>query len=239
MKYALIFVSILFFSCQQDTNKASKANKKETQEKANEEKEPEVVIPSAGDKEIDLTDVKKLQQEELMLFLENYFDENPERRFVIKTDFGDIKIQLYEDTPWHTANFTRLAKLGYFNTTFFHRVADDFVVQGGNSDKVITHKFRSKIGKYLIPNEALPQYKHVYGAFSAAKYSEQNVSNASSPFEFFIVESENGAHHLDKDHTVFGRVIEGMDVVHKISEVEVDDSEWPIKNVGIKVKVLD
>ncbi|PJX23983.1 peptidylprolyl isomerase [Psychroflexus sp. S27] len=236
MKYALILVSVLFLSCQQDTNKDSEnESEKETIEK----KEPEVVIPSAGDKELDLTNVDKVNQEELMPFLEKYFKENKERRFVIKTDFGNIKIELYDDTPWHTANFLRLTKLGYFNTTFFHRVADDFVIQGGNSDKVITHRFRSKVGKYLIPNEAEAQHKHKYGVVSAAKYSEQNVSNASSPFEFFIVVSERGAHHLDKDHTVFGRVIEGMDVAEKISEVEVDESEWPLSNVGIKVEVLD
>lgn len=226
----------MFLSCQQDTNNESK---KENQNKTTKKEEPEVIIPSAGDKELDLSNVDKVKQEELMPFLEEYFKENKERRFVIKTDFGNIKIELFEDTPWHTANFLRLTKLGYFNTTFFHRVAEDFVIQGGNSDKVITHRFRSKVGKYLIPNEAKPHHKHKYAVVSAAKYSEQNVSNASSPFEFFIVVSERGAHHLDQDHTVFGRVIEGMDVAKKISEVEVDESEWPLSNVGIKVEVLD
>ena len=118
---------------------------------------------------------------------EKYGKENPEDKAIIYTRFGAIHVQLFNDTPLHRANFIRLAKMGYFETTFFHRIAENFVVQGGNSDNVATQKVRSKVGDYLIPSESDAGHLHNYGAFSAAKYSEQNISKASSPFEFFIV----------------------------------------------------
>lgn len=227
------------FSCKQDTNKAEKKleqpNKSELIKNT---PEVEVKIPSAGDADIDLSKVETITQEELMPFLRDYFKLNDQRIFTIETRFGNITIKLYEDTPLHTANFARLAELGYFDTSFFHRVAKGFVIQGGNSDKIVTHKFRSKIGDFLIPNEYSPNHKHLHGVVSAAKFTEQNVSNASSPFEFFIVTSKRGAPHLDKKHTVFGEVISGMNVVEKISKVDVDQSEWPLKNIGIDVKAV-
>ena len=132
-----------------------------------------------------------------------------------------------------------LVKNEYFNTTQFHRVSPDFVVQGGNNDTQTTAKNRARMGKYLLPNEAKSKYKHIRGAFSSAKYSEQNVSKASAPFEFFIVQPQRGAHHLDGEHTVFGRVTKGMSVVDRINKLEVDGSEWPIENVYMKVVILE
>ena len=110
---------------------------------------------------------------------------------------------------------------------------DNFVVQGGNSDNVSTQKVRAAVGDYLIPSEFSAQHTHNRGAFSAAKYAEQNVSKASSPFEFFIVQGDRGAHHLDNDHTVFGEVTSGMSVVDKMAKVKTDASEWPIRNIII------
>ena len=98
---------------------------------------------------------------------------------------------------------------------------------------------RGKVGSFLIPSEFEAGHSHNRGAFAAAKYSEQNVSKASSPFEFYIVQKKDGAHHIDNDHTVFGRVVSGMEVVDAINEVEIDESEWPKRNIPITVKVLD
>lgn len=177
-------------------------------------------------------------QEELIPYLTEYGKENPEDRIRIKTRFGNIDVELFHDTPLHRANFIFLVKHDYFDETFFHRVASGFVVQGGNSDNPSTNKKRHYIGDYLIPNEFDAGHKHVRGAFSAAKYAEQNVSKASSPYEFFIVQSETGAHHLDNEHTVFGRVIDGMEVVDKISKVPVDEGEWPLQNIYLDVDIL-
>lgn len=189
--------------------------------------------------EASIPEFEKITQEELMPFLRQYGKENPETRVLISSEFGDITVELFEDTPLHRANFIRLAKLGYFNSTFFHRVSPNFVVQGGNSDRTDTAKMRGKVGSFLIPSEFEAGHSHNRGAFAAAKYSEQNVSKASSPFEFYIVQKKDGAHHIDNDHTVFGRVVSGMTVVDAINEVEIDESEWPKRNIPITVKVLD
>lgn len=178
-------------------------------------------------------------QEELIPFLTKYGEENPEDKIRITSRFGDIEVELFHDTPLHRANFIFLVKHDYFKDTFFHRVSENFVIQGGNSDTPKTNEKRHYIGDYLVPGEFDAGHSHVRGAFSAAKYSEQNVSKASSPFEFFIVQSENGAHHLDNDHTVYGRVIKGMDVVDEISKVETDEQDWPLQNIYIDVEIIE
>lgn len=178
-------------------------------------------------------------QAELKGFLKTYGEENPETKIRIETRFGNIDVTLFKDTPLHRANFLLLAKNEYFNTTQFHRVAAGFVVQGGNNDTETTARNRASMGKYLLPNESKTKYSHRRGAFSASKFIEQNISKASSPFEFFIVQSHTGSHHLDGEHTVFGRVTKGMEVVDQINALEVDGSEWPIENVYMKVIVLE
>lgn len=180
-----------------------------------------------------------IPQEQLIPFLTEYGKENPENRVRIITKFGNIEVMLYRDTPLHRANFIMLVKKGYFDNTFFHRVAPGFVIQGGNSDNLATPRKRSEIGDYLIPSEFDAGHKHTYGAFSAAKYSEQNVSKASSPFEFFIVMDKNGTPHLNNDHTVFGRVTKGMEVAEKIAQVKTGQSEWPIDNVEMDIEIID
>lgn len=178
-------------------------------------------------------------QEEFIPFMMKYNREHDENRVRIKTRFGNIDVELYRDTPLHRGNFLFMVNEDYYDGTFFHRVAEGFVIQGGNSDNPETNIKRHRIGDYLIPSEFDAGHKHVRGALSAAKYAEQNISKASSPYEFFIVQSERGAHHLDNDHTVFGRVISGMDVVDKINQVPVDQSEWPLTNIHIEMEILD
>jgi cyclophilin family peptidyl-prolyl cis-trans isomerase len=231
--YILCLLAILI-SCKE--NKDSSTKKSEA-EKDTLTKKIEVNIPSNGETDRDLSKIKYLEQEKLIPFLEKYGKENQESIVDIETDFGTFTIELFPEPVLHKANFLRLAKLRYFDTTVFHRVDDNFVIQGGNSDRMATYQFRKAIGNFLIPNEFNKRYPHDYGVVSAAKYADQNVSNASSPFEFFVVTKPDGAYHLDGDHTVFGKVIKGMDVVEKIDELETDDSEWPLKNVGMDVKV--
>lgn len=174
-----------------------------------------------------------LVQEELIPFYTEYGKKNTENIVRIKTRFGNIDVELFYDTPLHRANFIYLVKQDYFDETFFHRVSEGFVIQGGNSDNPDTNRKRHQIGDFLIPSEFEAGHRHVRGALAAAKYAEQNVSKASSPFEFYIVQDPDGAHHLNNDHTVFGRVISGMDVVDKINKVETDESEWPLTNIHI------
>lgn len=178
-------------------------------------------------------------QAELIPFLKKYGEENPETKVRIENRFGVIEVELFKDTPLHRANFIMLVKNGYFNTTQFHRVSPDFVVQGGNNDTKTTARNRQGIGRYLLPNEAKKKYPHIRGSFSAAKYSDQNISKASSPFEFFIVQSHRGAHHIDGEHTVFGRVTKGMSVVDKMNKVSVDGTEWPEENIYMKIEIIE
>ena len=243
-----LFLILLFASCE-DKESSSKNKSETTSEnnvsgtkaskldslKAKYAKKEEIALQN--EEEVD--DRFPIPQEQLIPFLTQYGKENPENRVRIITSFGNIEVMFYRDTPLHRANFIMLVKKGYFNNTFFHRVAPGFVIQGGNSDNVATPRKRSEIGDYLIPSEFGAGHKHTYGAFSAAKYSEQNVSKASSPFEFFIVMDENGTPHLNNDHTVFGRVTKGMQVAEKIARVKTGQSEWPIDNVEMDIEIID
>lgn len=199
----------------------------------------DVKIPGENKTEEPLPEGPLIVQEELIPFLTKYGKENPEDKVRISTRFGDIDVELFHDTPLHRAMFILLVKEGYYNNTFFHRVAEGFVIQGGNSDNPETNKKRHYFGDFLIPSEFDAGHRHVRGSLAAAKYAEQNVSKASSPYEFYIVQDPDGAPHLNNDHTVFGRVISGMDVVDEINKVETDQSEWPLTNIHIQAEVLE
>lgn len=237
MYRSIIFLVLLavFLGCQ-DTKSAKKEAPKTSviKDTLSEKEEPEVEAPKGTPENPMIA-----SQAELKPFLKTYGEENPETNVRIKTRFGNIEVVLYEDTPLHRANFIMLVKNAYFNTTQFHRVSPDFVVQGGNNDTKTTARNRRSMGNYLLPNEAKKKYPHVRGAFSAAKYSDQNVSKASSPFEFFIVQSKRGAHHIDGEHTVFGRVTKGMDVIDEMNKVSVDGTEWPEENIYMSIEIIE
>ena len=238
--FLIVFSFLVMTSCE-DKNNSTKADVK-TESDANGH------IDDSTPQQKALTQNEKLKkkvgsiiesQANLKPFLTQYGKNNPETRVRIKTEFGNIELELYKDTPLHRANFILLVKQGYFDHTQFHRVAKGFVIQGGNSDGYETPKKRMRIGNYLIPNEASPAHPHARGVLSAAKYTEQNISEASSPFEFFIVQAQQGAHHLDGKHTVFGHVTKGMDVVDEINKVPVDNNEWPLKNIFMEVELMN
>ncbi|WP_439130530.1 peptidylprolyl isomerase [Polaribacter sp.] len=172
-------------------------------------------------------------------FLAAYGKQNPETKVIIKTKFGNIKLRLYKDVPIHRANFIFLTKIKYFNTTVIYRVAKNFVIQGGNSDNMYTQKQRRKYGNYLMKPEFRPHRKHKYGALAAARQWENNPDKLSSPFEFYIVHSRKGAHHLNNEHTVFGEVISGFDTMDKISKVKVGVDEWPVNDIQMTIEILD
>ncbi len=239
--YLLVLIALVAFSGCEDKN-TSKKKSLETESNVVQTKvdsTPEQKAQSQNERLKKKAGSIVESQKDLKPFLREYGKQNPETHVRIKTDFGNIELELYKDTPLHRANFILLVKQGYFDNTQFHRVSPGFVIQGGNSDGYETPKKRMKIGDYLIPNESSPKHPHVRGVLSAAKYTNQNVSQASSPFEFFIVQAPQGAHHLDGKHTVFGHVTKGMDVVDAINKVPVDDNEWPIKNIYMEVELMD
>ena len=170
----------------------------------------------------------------VMEFLVDYGKKNTENTLRIITDYGSIDILLFKNTKFHRANFVYLAKKKYFNNTQFYRVISNFVIQGGNSDDRITLKKRQAIGKYLLPNDYDKGYKHDRGMLSMPSKNIENPYKKASPFEFFIVQQKGGAHHLDGNYTVFGKVIKGMEIVDRIAAVPTDASDWPLQNVFIK-----
>ena len=181
-----------------------------------------------------------LTDKNVMEFFLAYDKKHLESTVRITTDFGLIDIRLFEATKFHRSNFIYLTKKKYFDQTQFYRVIPNFVIQGGNSDDRPTLRKRQKIGKYLLPNDHDKGFKHNRGMVSMPSSSIENPYKLASPFEFFIVQQQGGAHHLDGDYTVFGTVINGMDVVDKIAAVPTDSSDWPLQNVFIqKVEILE
>lgn len=172
-------------------------------------------------------------------FFFEYAKNNKENKIRIETKYGDIDIELFNDTPYHRANFIYLTKKKYFDGTFFHRVVKDFIIQGGNSDSYEISKRRKNIGRYLLPPDSNKGFKHHRGILSIPSSDIDNPYKLASPYEFFIVQSKNGAYHLDKNYTPFGKVIKGMDIVDLICNLETDKREWPIENIRIKVSIIN
>lgn len=180
-----------------------------------------------------------INRKNTLVFLKKYGEQNKENKVVIHTRFGDIRLTLYNDTPLHRANFIFLSKVGYFDTTCFYRVVPEFIIQGGNSENLETNAMRNRYQNYRIPPEMSPQLKHKYGAVAAARDWENNPGKVSNPFEFYIIQSRSGAHHLDGEHTVFGEVTSGFSVIDKIVNLEAGSDEWPLEDVFIGVEVSE
>ena len=228
-KYTIVclcFIVNLFSACDLKENSQIKTIKKV------EKKVSEKVVKEIVKKETDT-----INKTNAVSFLRAYGKLNKETLILFKTRLGDIKIKLYEETPLHRASFVFLTKTVYFNTTSFHRIVPDFIVQGGNSDHPMTRKLRIRYN-YRIPAEIKSHRKHKYGALAAARQWENNPNKTSSPFEFYMIQDKRGSHHLDGEHTIFGEIIDGFDTMEKIAKLETDKKEWPLKEVFIKAIVL-
>ena len=166
---------------------------------------------------------------------------------VISTKFGDMVVEFYPDVaPMHVESFTVLANEGYFDGTTFHRVIPGFVIQGGdpnskNEDR-LKHGTGGRAGKFfgigdendpntwLIPQE-FNEIPHVKGVLSMARTNDPN--SASS--QFFVC--HDNANFLDNKYTVFGKVINGLDVIDSIVNVERDQSDNPLDKVEMTVRI--
>lgn len=227
-----LFISILAITCIQcNTNTKPKKEVKKTTtiEKVKKEKE-KVIVEKPWD---------SLHKKNVNAFFTEYGKQNQETKVIIKTDFGNIKLRLYNDTPIHRANFIFLTKIGYFDKTVFYRVAKNFVIQGGDSEERTTSLIRYKYKNYLLRPEIRKHRRHKYGALASAREWEDNPDKLSTPFEFYIVQNKNGAYHLDNEHTVFGEVISGFSTINKIASVKVGEGEWPLQDIHMKVEILN
>jgi cyclophilin family peptidyl-prolyl cis-trans isomerase len=188
-----------------------------------------------------------------------YGQQNQENEVIIETQDGTIHLRLYEETPLHRANFIKLIKDGYYDKPEFYRIVQNFVVQGGVPMKKL---------EYTIPAEINPKFFHKKGALAMARSSDNNPGKESSSTEFYIVhgnkyadweydeEEKNtgikttaeqrrlytttgGEMSLDMQYTVFGEVVQGLDVIDKIASVKVYSSERPYKKIPFEIKLAD
>ncbi len=176
----------------------------------------------------------ELTEENAIDFFFNYSKELKANKVKLTTSLGSFTIQLYDNVPYHKANFIYLTRKGYFDNTQFHRVVKNFIIQGGNSDNRATSKKRSEIGRYLLPPDTRKGHKHHRGTVSMPSSEINNPHMLASPFEFFIVVTKPGSYHLDGEYTPFGKIIQGMDIVDKINSQDVGKGDWPSINIYIK-----
>ena len=149
---------------------------------------------------------------------------------VIETDFGNIVIELFPDkSPGHVENFIKLANDGFYNGTTFHRVIPGFLIQGGDTNtKSDDRSSHGQGGPGYTINAEFNDISHVRGIVSMARTNDPNSAGS----QFFIVISDSP--FLDKQYTVFGKVVEGMDVVDKIVNVPRDNLDNPNDKVVVK-----
>lgn len=231
----LFFFVFTIISCEDN---------KKTSEAKTEKKTPDsTVVKNLEKKKVPTTKTSKypfITNENVVSFLTEYGKENPETKVKISTTHGNMIFQLYKDTPLHRANFIYLVKQGYFNETFFHRVVPNFIIQGGNSDNPKTSKKRRKLGAYRLPAELDNGRIHKKGTISGAKEYRKNPDKKSAPYEFFIfVGPLESTSHLNGNYTIFGKVIQGLDVATKIANLPHDETDWPLQNVFIEAEVIE
>ena len=238
MKYHLIISILLVYSIFLGCEDKQKDSQKESSFKG---QITDTVVPVKKREEKIERIYPVITEENVVDFLTEYGKNNPETNVLISTNFGDIEIELYKDTPLHRANFIYLVKQKYFDGTFFHRTVPNFIIQGGNSDNITTNRKRKNIGnKYRLPAELKNGRRHRYGTISGAKEYRKNPDKKSAPFEFFIFLGPiKHTAHLNGNYTIFGRVTKGMDMVENIANLPTDDGEWPIQNVYIEARVID
>ncbi|MGE0560603.1 MAG: peptidylprolyl isomerase [Flavobacteriales bacterium] len=196
-----------------------------------------------------------------------YGKENPETIIEIYTTKGQLKVRLFEDTPLHRANFVMMAKKGFFEGSVFTRVVKDFMAQGGGTYNDKQVEVKKQIGHYTVPNEISKNRFHKKGALGAARSYLSNPDKRSDPYAFYLVEgttyteaaldhyeyenkykftqtqrdyykTNKGAAHIDGEHTVFGEIIEGFNVVPKLTNVRTDSRDWPHDDILIEKVVV-
>jgi peptidyl-prolyl cis-trans isomerase B (cyclophilin B) len=141
--------------------------------------------------------------------------------------FGTIKVELNEEkAPITVNNFMDLSNDGFYDGLTFHRVILNFMIQGGDPNGDGTGG-----PGYTIQSEADNGLTNDRGAIAMAKRGNDVRMSGS---QFYIVQAKDGAHNLDGQHTVFGKVVDGMDVVDKIASVPTDSNDKPLTPVIIK-----
>ena len=147
--------------------------------------------------------------------------QEPQKLVRLETNMGNIIIALAPDMPITAGNFESLVKKGYYDGVIFHRVINGFMIQGGDP----TGTGRGGPG-YVIKDEFTKNNRNDRGTISMA-----NAGPDTGGSQFFI--NLVGNNFLDSKHPVFGKVVEGMDVVDKIAKVKTGAGDRPVQNVTI------
>ncbi|MFM1931228.1 MAG: hypothetical protein RL226_531 [Bacteroidota bacterium] len=203
---------------------------------------------------------------------------NENSRVRISTSYGDMIVKLYDETPEHRDNFLKLVDEGFYNDLVFHRVINNFMIQGGDPDsRGAAPNARLGMGGpgYTIPAEFNDRFIHKKGALAAARQGDQvNPQRRSSGSQFYIVHgtpvqeamllnmearrnygkdstaqfhytpeeitayaTQGGTPHLDGEYTVFGEIVEGLNIVDSIAGVPVRSGDnRPLTDVLIKME---
>ncbi|MEM6319345.1 MAG: peptidylprolyl isomerase [Bacteroidota bacterium] len=198
-----------------------------------------------------------------------------ERLVKISTDFGDMTVKLYNDTPLHRDNFVKLVQQGFYDGTLFHRTIPYFMAQGGdpNSKNAPLTQPLGVDNCGVIPAEIRPNHFHKKGALAAARLPDaSNPTKQSSGCQFFVVQGykhndqqidanerpdrkfsyfqrawykvRGGYPFLDMDYTVFGEIVDGLEVLDMIMAVptsqEPATKDRPLMNIAMnKVTMLN
>lgn len=195
------------------------------------------------------------EENALRTALTEYGKQNTENQIVLHTDAGDITVKLYEDTPLHRANFIYLAKENYYTEGIFYRLVEGHLAQGGNKPELPRLQ-------YEIPMELKPNHFHKRGAIGMAsdkptrlsactefylvsgrKYSQEGIAELReqglriTPEQAKTYTTEGGYHPLDGKYTVFGEVIKGMEIVDKIAQGKIYDTDKAVVKVKFKLSI--
>ncbi len=207
-------------------------------------------------------------------------DALPRQQVVLETDSGNIRIELFNETPLHRDNFLKNVREGIYDGVLFHRVITNFMIQTG--DTVSRHAVpgqllgESKEGEKIPAEIRFPEIFHKRGSLAAAREGDEvNPERKSSQHQFYIVwgrrlsdmmldqvqdrldeatggqikltpelreayQRFGGTPHLDGQYTVFGQVVEGLDVVNRIQWTETDANNRPLNDIRIiKAKIVE
>jgi peptidyl-prolyl cis-trans isomerase B (cyclophilin B) len=188
---------------------------------------------------------------------------------IITTDYGTMKLKLYNETPLHRDNFIARVNSGFYDSLMFHRIIQSFMIQGGDPDSK-----HAPAGTMLgsgdikgiprVPAEFNAALIHKKGVLAAAR--DNNPEKASSNCQFYIVQGKKytaeelmsieqrngikytdeqktiyetigGTPQLDMNYTVYGEVIEGLNVIDSIAAVPKDRNDRPLKDVRMKMEM--
>jgi len=158
-----------------------------------------------------------------------------ETRAIIETKFGNIELRFFPDVaPNHVNSFIELAKKGFYDRTTFHRIIPGFMIQGGDPNSKDPDRSRHGMGGpgYTIKAE-FNQKPHKRGTLSMARAADPDSAGS----QFFICVAD--APFLDRQYTVFGEVVSGMEVADKIVNQPKDKRDNPLERVEMKVKIVE